>query len=248
MKNNINNLQIILIATLIIILIFIITNITPKISVLVLNYNRPENLDKSLPILNNYYLIDEIVVSHGSKEHYKEFNYNKVKNIQDFENNKIYGCARRWLNVENIKNDIILFLDDDLLPSEYLIIKSYFTLLVNYYRNTFYGIIRRNCNNNGYSGVDKQNNDYDTILTPFLMCKKQLVIDYLNTKFNKYKEWLIEHHGNGEDLAFNMFIRNHYNEKPVYISGSFTELNNSNGYSSMSQHYNERSEFCKRYS
>ena len=80
------------------------------------------------------------------------------------------------------------------------------------------------------------------------MCKKQLVVDYLNIKFNKYKEWLIEHHGNGEDLAFNMFIRNHYNEKPVYISGSFKELNNSNGYSSMSQHYNERSEFCKRYS
>ena len=44
MKNNINYLQIILIATLIIILMFIINNIRPKITVLVLSYNRPENL------------------------------------------------------------------------------------------------------------------------------------------------------------------------------------------------------------
>jgi len=227
---------------------FIINNIRPKISLLILSYNRPENLDKSLPILNNYYLIDEIIVSHGSKDHYKEFNYSKVKNIKDFENNKIYGGARRWLNVEYIKNDIVLFLDDDLLPSDYLITKSYLTLLVNYYKNTFYGIIRRNCNNYGYYGIDKENNDHDTILTPFLMCKKQLVIDYLNINFNKDKKWLIEHHGNGEDLAFNMFIRKYYNEQPVYISGSFKNLDNSSGYSSMSKHYNERSEFCKKYS
>ena len=80
------------------------------------------------------------------------------------------------------------------------------------------------------------------------MCKKQLVIDYLNSNFNENKKWLIEHNGNGEDLAFNIFIKNHYNEKPLYISGNYEELNNSNGYSSIPKHYNKRNEFCKRYS
>ena len=89
-------LPIILTIILISMLIFIINNTRPKISILILSYNRPENLDKSLPILNNYRLIDEIIVSHGSKQHYKEFNFSKVKNIQDFENNKLYGAARRW--------------------------------------------------------------------------------------------------------------------------------------------------------
>mgnify|MGYP001164043686 FL=1 len=241
-------LPIILTIILISMLIFIINNTRPKISILILSYNRPENLDKSLPILNNYRLIDEIIVSHGSKQHYKEFNFSKVKNIQDFENNKLYGAARRWSNVEYINNNIVLFLDDDMLPSEYLIAKSYLVLLVNYYKNTIYGTMRRNCNNTGYSFINKKTNDYDTILTPFLMCKKQLVIDYLNSNFNENKKWLIEHNGNGEDLAFNIFIRNHYNEKPLYISGNYEELNNSNGYSSIPKHYNKRNEFCKRYS
>ena len=241
-------LPIILTIILISMLIFIINNTRPKISVLILSYNRPENLDKSLPILNNYRLIDEIIVSHGSKQHYKEFNFSKVKNIQDFENNKLYGSARRWLNIEYINNNILIFLEDDMLPSEYLIAKSYFVLLVNYYKNTIYGTMRRNCNNAGYSFINKKTNDYDSILTPFLMCKKQLVIDYLNINFNENKKWLIENNGNGEDLAFNIFIRNHYNEKPLYISGNYEELNNSNGYSSMSKHYKKRNEFCKRYS
>ena len=65
----------IIISVLMIFIVIIIDITRPKISVLVLSYNRPENLDKSLPILNNYYSIDEIIVSHGSKDHYKEFNY-----------------------------------------------------------------------------------------------------------------------------------------------------------------------------
>jgi hypothetical protein len=246
MKNTINN-SLIRIIILLLILIFIINNIRPKISLLILSYNRPENLDKSLPILNNYYLIDEIIVSHGSKDYYKEFNYSKVKNIKDFENNKIYGASRRWFNVKYLTNEIYLQVDDDIIPSRFLIFNMYINLLFNYYRNTIYGSFKRQCNKNGYF-LNNIGNNYDTILTGLMMCKKQLVIDYLNINFNKDKKWLIEHHGNGEDLAFNMFIRKYYNEQPVYISGSFRELNNSSGYSSMSKHYNERSEFCKKYS
>ncbi len=231
---------------LIIIVIFTIYSIIPKISIIILSYNRPENLDKSLPILNNYFLIDEIIVSHGSKKNYKKFNYSKVRNIKDFENNKIYGGTRRWLNVEHIKNDIVLFLDDDLLPSEYLIVKSYFTLLVNYYKNTIYGSYKRKCNKNGYFTTIK-NNDYNTILTGLMICKKKIIVDYLNIYFNKDKKWLIKHKGNGEDLFLNIFIRKYYNEKPVYISGSYKTLNQGGGYSSMSKHYIERNELCKKY-
>ena len=49
------------------------------------------------------------------------------------------------------------------------------------------------------------------------MCKKSIIKEYLEKGFNKYKDWLIKHHGNCEDLAFNLFIRQYYNEKPFYI-------------------------------
>jgi len=37
--------------------------------------------------------------------------------------------------------------------------------------------------------------------------------------FHKHNEWLIEHHGNCEDLSLNLFIRNFYGEKPIYVKG-----------------------------
>tara|TARA_B110000967_G_C18771754_1_gene503472 strand:- start:736 stop:945 length:210 start_codon:yes stop_codon:yes gene_type:complete len=53
-----------------------------------LNYDRPHNLEKSLPIINNYNLIDEIIVAHGHQKYYKEFKFSKVKNVKDFKNNE----------------------------------------------------------------------------------------------------------------------------------------------------------------
>ena len=48
-----------------------------KISVLILSYNRPYNLKKSLPILNKYKIIDEIIVLHGNPKYYQNFNKTK---------------------------------------------------------------------------------------------------------------------------------------------------------------------------
>ena len=69
----------------------------------------------------------------------KNLNIQKLKNIKDYENNDKYGCARRWFNiVENCKNDIVLILDDDQLPSEEYIKKLYNTLIKNYDKNTIF--------------------------------------------------------------------------------------------------------------
>tara|TARA_B100000131_G_C18087051_1_gene600625 strand:- start:788 stop:1579 length:792 start_codon:yes stop_codon:yes gene_type:complete len=218
-----------------------------KISVIILSYNRPHNLEKSLPILNDYKNIDEILVLHGHPDHYKNFQFNKVYNFKDYELNKKYGAARRWFHTDKCKNDIILFLDDDLLPSEKLVDNLLNKLLEEYTRNTIYGKYKRICNEKGYNS--KSNNHYDTILTPVLMTKKSTVSNYLKSDlFKEYKKWLIKHHGNCEDLGFNMFIRKVYKEKPEYVSGDYEELDKENGYSSMDNHLKIRNNFCKKYS
>jgi len=220
-----------------------------KISVLILSYNRPHNLEKSLPILNKYKLIDEIIVLHGHPKYYTNLKYDKVKNIKDYENNKIYGGARRWMGMQYLKNDIIMILDDDLYPSEKLVTDSYNLLMKNYNKNTIYGSIKRICNKNGYltSGNDVTEKNYDTILTPYFMCKKKIIEDYMRNYFHKHEKWLIDNHGNCEDLGLNFFIRNFYKEKPVYVKGKIIELDITKGYSSEPKHYKIRSNFCKKY-
>lgn len=217
-----------------------------KISVIILNYNRPHNLEKNLSILNEIDIIDEIIVSHGSEKNYKEFKYSKVKNIKDYENNDIYGGARRFLNIKYVNNNIILFMDDDMYIDKDNVYKLYNKLIQNYNKNTIYGATKRLCTKNGYK---TNSTNYNTILTQILITKKSIIKEYLNNKigWNKYKNWLKEYKGNCEDLSLNIFIREYYKENPVYVNIKYEILDKSNGYSSNSEHYKLRDKFCKLY-
>tara|TARA_B100000900_G_C20593884_1_gene722609 strand:+ start:12 stop:794 length:783 start_codon:yes stop_codon:yes gene_type:complete len=217
-----------------------------KISVIILNYNRPHNLEKNLPILNEIDIIDEIIVSHGSEKYYKEFKYSKVKNIKDYEDNDIYGGARRFLNIKYVKNNIVLFMDDDMYIDNENVYKLYNKLIQNYNKNTIYGATKRLCTKNGYK---TNSTNYNTILTQILITKKSIIKEYLNNKigWNKYKNWLKEHKGNCEDLSLNIFIREYYKENPVYVNIKYKDLDMSNGYSSENSHYKLRNKFCKLY-
>ena len=217
-----------------------------KISVIILNYNRPHNLEKNLPFLNEIDIIDEIIVSHGNPKYYKEFKYSKVKNIKDYENNDIYGGARRFLNIKYVKNNIILFMDDDMYIDNENVYKLYNKLIENYNKNTIYGPFKRNCTKNGYKTNSVNNN---SILPGLSLIKTIVIKEYLNNKlgWKKYENWLKEHKGNCEDLSLNIFIREYYKENPVYVNIKYKDLDMSNGYSSDSGHYKLRDKFCKLY-
>ena len=221
-----------------------------KISVIILNYKRPYNLHKSLDKLNKYEKIDEIIVGHGNPDFYRDFKYSKVKNIKDYENNKKYGCGRRVFLTKYARNNLVMFLDDDMLPSEDCVNKFYKTIMDNYNKNTIFGNIIRICNTKGY--VDIANvKTYNTILIGQSIMKKSLILDYLNDKngIKKYSDWLEKHHGNCEDLSINKFIKEKYNEKGIYIPlCKYKELDKNNGYSSQKNHYVIRNKFCKKYS
>ena len=217
------------------------------ISVVILSHNRPHNIEKTLPILVTYPIIDEIVILHGLPEFYKEFQFPKVRNVKDYENNAVYGGARRWFCTKHVKNNIILILDDDLYPSKALLYKTYSTLQENFVKNTIYGTIIRKCDTTGYKNTHVTKSSYDTILTGYVMCKKQIVQDYMKYYFTKHKDWFIKHRGNCEDLSMNLFIRKFYKENPVYVEGRIHTLDKSNGYSSHKKHYEIRNTFCKTY-
>ena len=237
-----------------------------KVSVIILNYKRPHNLKKLVPELLTYPLIDDIVVSNGLKENEFKFFNKRVKIMNDFKIDKLYGAAIRFLKVKYIKNDIVLFIDDDNIPSEDLVNKLYFTIKNNYDKNTIYGVENRICNSNGYYlttikkiisdakellNLNYDHSSYNIILTPILMCKASIIYDYLQSDegWIKYEEWFKKYKGNCEDLSLNKFIETYYNENPVYVNGKYTQLDMSNGYSSkIYTHRKIRNNFCKKYS
>ena len=217
-----------------------------KLSVIILSYNRPHNIEQTIKKIHDYDIIDEILILHGSLQFYKKYNYKKVKYIIDFKNNELYGAARRFLNVKFAKNDIILFLDDDILPSKKLIYEGY-TKVKNSNSNTFYGKYKRTCTKNEYSS--SQNAKNNVILIGLSFCKKNILEKYITHKngFSKYKHFLKKHKGNCEDLAFNLFIIKHYKTQPQYLNERYIELDKTNGYESDKNHYKIRDLFCKTY-
>ena len=217
-----------------------------KISIFILNYNRPSNITKQLDFFSKYNFVDEIIVSNGSRDFAiskKEVSkYPKTKIIDDFENNDILKAGRRWIGiVNNCKNDIIINMDDDLIPSEKLL----YDLVYNVIRNpiAIYGPLKRLCDKSGYK-TNPSVNDYNTILTPILISSKKVFQSYFENQLENDIPILIKNKGNGEDLLFNRYLIKEGIPR-IYIEGKYEKLDTSNGYSSLENHYKVRGELCK---
>ena len=107
-----------------------------------------------------------------------------------------------------------------------------------------YGPFKRNCTKDGYSFNTQ--NGFNTILTPILMTSKKLVSLYIKDGINDYMDWVVKHKGNCEDLGINAFLKSN-NIKPIYVTGEYTNLDTSDGFSSKSNHHKIRGNFCKKY-
>jgi len=209
------------------------------VGVILLNYKRPHNLKSSLPRLSSYSLLDHIVVSHGHPDFADaSFEHPKVSHMMDFENNDLYGGARRFINAAMLDTDFVLFLDDDIIPEEHMLAEMYNAVL-RY--DTIAGPISRSCTSNGYG----QWHPHNAVLTPALMCRRSFVEDYMRNAFPKFRQWLVDHHGNCEDLSFNAYLRQTGKQPYIAKYKDYTELDISDGYHAGSDHFKIRSEFCR---
>lgn len=214
-----------------------------KLSVLILSYNRPKNLDKSIPELLKFNEVDEIIVLHGSKEFKKEYNNHKVKNVDDWKNNDEIYTLRKFKNTDMCKNEMVLLLDDDLYPSRELLnnmIHEY-----NNDNNNFYGPTNRLCKE-GY--IYNPGEEYNYILTGIILTSKSLVRNvYGRMKLNKkLYDLVIKQLGNCEDLLFNHEFTKLYKKRPIFVKGTVKNLDTNNGFSTKDpqKHHEMRNNFC----
>lgn len=136
-----------------------------KVSVIMLAYNRPKNIEKNVRKLISYDVIDDIFILYGHKD-YKNNNIvdDKVIHVDNWEENDKMYLMRRY-NVNNyssVKNNCILLLDDDICPSRKLLdsmIKEYKKDHLN-----IYGPFKRYC------GCDYYSTKFLHQLTTYLIC------------------------------------------------------------------------------
>ena len=232
-----------------------------SITVVLCNYMRPENVKKIINVIKNYKLVKEIIVTHGNKETYEDFD--SAINIKNYKINSKYGGAQRFFAALNSKNKCILFIDDDLYPTENYVNKLYNEYIKN--TDNIYGPFPRNCDSSGYylsryytfyipelyfsileNGFNSR--QYNTILTPVLMVSNNNIKGYINN-FSKYSKFLQNSKGNGEDLSLNNYIIKK-GQNPQLVYAHFWEINrlpSPHAYSSKSDHGETRNNFCKEY-
>ena len=222
------------------------------ISVVILNWKRPDNIKNDiLPKIINYNLVSEVIISHGRSETY--FQTPDIKMVKHYKdenlNNSNLGVARRFLRSCNAKNECILILDDDRLPSEEYVNKMY--ELFQKDKNVIIGSVERYVSPSiGYSN-NKRNieNENKIVLTQILMTNKKMCKDFMNEK-DKMNDLALKAKPvwNGEDILFNLIYIKNYNKSPIHlepINKDVILLKNNDAICKNTGHYEYRRKFSK---
>lgn len=214
-----------------------------NITAIVLNYNRPHNIPKLVEKLKNIKVINEIIISHGKKETTILIDDPIVVNETEVGNK--YFSANRFEIADMAKNDYIMFIDDDIYPSNRWVNKVIRKInndgLTSW--QNLYSPYPRICNNSIYK-FSSMGLNYNIVLTKLAIIRKDRAVRIWNKmKETKYLDILLENKGNGEDIVFSTFVRL-FGGKNIHVSGKIYELDGDNGYSSMDTHYLKRDNLC----
>lgn len=190
-----------------------------KVSLVIMNWLRPDVLKNMLEQLVEYETIDEVIISHGREDTYFEFDNAKVVNEKHWGNiNMQFGLSRRFLSASQAKNEVILMIDDDEYPSDEYVKK----LLKKYNENPrrLYGRFGRNLKKGNYN-LHQRYGDVCVLITKCILFNKELCAEFFKHKdsvmhiIEKGKPlW------NGEDVFMSAIACNFYGTNNYCVEGS----------------------------
>ena len=190
-----------------------------KVSLVIMNWLRPDVLKNILEHIVEYETIDEVIISHGREDTYFEFDNAKVVNEKHWGNiNEQFGLSRRFLSASQAKNEVILMIDDDEYPSEEYVKK----LLKKYNENPrrLYGRFGRNLKKGNYN-LHQRYGDVCVLITKCILFNKELCAEFFKHKdsvmhiIEKGKPlW------NGEDVFMSAIACNFYGTNNYCVEGS----------------------------
>lgn len=211
-------------------------NYYKMISVVILNFNRPNNIrNYILPQLVKYNIIDEILVSHGKKETVFEFVNKKVKHLHHYgDYNNKYGLTLRFLTGSLSLNNYVMIMDDDITPYE----KTIEELLRNIKKDErIYGLYGRDLNDDKEYVKVNVFGEVPIVLTRCLITTKSMC-SYFMENFRDYETEKIKKskpYWNGEDILFSMLSIKKYNKLPIALDlDHYNMISNYFSYNSIS--------------
>lgn len=171
-----------------------------KVSVVILNWERPKILYKIVTKLSEYDNVGEIIIAHG-KENLKNINIHKVRNLR-LSNNK-YGLFMRFIAAKKARYELILFQDDDMYIPE-----STINQLIKFSQaqpKRIHGIYGRTIKN-GYETLQTNYGEVPIVLTKVSMFPKYMNQHFINYK-NLVDNWVKKNaipYWNGEDIYMSL--------------------------------------------
>ena len=171
-----------------------------KLSIVILNFNRPDYIKNNIiPKIKNS--CDEIIISHGKKE--TAFTHPDIKSLNHYGKvNEEYGLSRRFLSCLEARNELVLIMDDDIVPSLEAIKFLYDKIQEDPQR--IHGLYGRNTINN-YS-VDNCFGEVPVVLTRCLITTKEMC-EYYIENFRSFESEMVKKSKpfwNGEDILFSL--------------------------------------------
>lgn len=190
------------------------------ISVIILNFNRADYIKNDIiPKLDKIDLIDEIIISHGKEETFFESTSEKVKNLKHWgEANETYGLTLRFVSAQEAKNEAVIIMDDDIIPTENTI-----KILYDLYekeKDRLYGLYGRSLNLKNEYSIDNVFGNVPIVLTRFLLTHRDLT-RYFLTRFRDLENDLIKNskpYWNGEDILFSLLSIQKYGKLPKVLN------------------------------
>ena len=227
-----------------------IANILPsnsiniKITVVILNYYRPDNIKKIIiPELLKLSYVDNIIISHGRKETYFEdfASTKKVIHRKDFnEINEKYSVYRRFIAAETSKNNCILILDDDMIISEDTLKKLYNNWIKD--NTIIHGLCGRSVKKNDFSYLSTDvYGDVPILITRCVMISLDN-IKYMNSRMTQFEYFFqdCKPKWNGEDIFMSIVIMDKNNKLNKAHNFKYRNLDDNNAISKLSNHYKHR--------
>jgi hypothetical protein len=183
-----------------------------NLSVVILNFNRPDFVKNNIvPALKKNNYVDEIIISHGKEE--TAFTLEKTKNYKHWNKiNENYGLSRRFLTARKAKNKHVIIMDDDIIPSNDTI-EFLFERIKEDER--VYGIYGRNITD-GYN-ITNCFGKVHIVLTRCLITTKEMC-DYFMKNFRKFEDENVKNskpYWNGEDILFSLLSIEKYKKLPI---------------------------------
>jgi len=206
------------------------------VSLVFLNWKRPENLAKILDKQTAYDCVREAVVFNNSDVPFAHASpKSRVLNTCDF------GVHARWSAGLLARSPVIIFQDDDLILPEITVLRLAESVQTD--PNRVYGLMGRNFN--GKYTIQHVDGECDIVLTTAAAMAPTVLAGIISAKARFESKGRRLPKNNGEDIFMSYATRHLTGKRPVSLCLPWSDLPAPHALSALPNHFHERSKLCQ---